>query len=329
MFKSMRWICSLIVLIVGVLSIGGAYAVWMYPMDRVDNLTVGKDINVKVFNYIEGDNDMVIGEAVVAERLVAEINKMNANPNSTRLDEITEARKDKGGWLSSINELAADDPEDEGVELRTLLGLKEFPELTVIIKFVDGGAGYELFTTRVDVDAKDENGNYIIPEEEFSEETTFIYPVNRITFKKENGQFVVDQATVGYSRAIYYYETPTQQSTTRCYDVSTWAEGVSTGTAVPMENNIIGKEITVDNIDKTKEVYFKFTVGGWGGLSSGVYQFTTSTQGLTGRILNSNGQDVTGQNLSGSTFSSKDYYLKLTYATEGDPENFKFTLAKK
>lgn len=331
MFKSMRWICSLIVLIVGVLSIGGAYAVWMYPMDRVDNLTVGKDINVKVFNYIEGDNDMVIGEAVVAERLVAEINKMNSNPNSTKLDEITEERKDKGGWFSSINELAADDPNSVGTQLRTLLGLNEFPELTVIIKFVDGGAGYELFTTRVDVDAKDENGNDIIPEEEFSEETTFIYPVNRITFKKENGQFVVDQATVGYSRAIYYYDynnsSNPQGTKTRCYDVTMWAEGHSFDTAVEMESKIIGKEITVDNIDKTKEVYFSFSVNR---SNRGVYNVTTSTPGLTARIYDSNNKDVTGQTI-GSTglFGSSTYYLKLTYAADGDPENFKFTLAKK
>ena len=331
MFKSIRWICSLVVLIVGVLSIGGAYAIWSYPTDRVDDYQLKKDIKVNLFEFIEGDNDMVVGEAVVAERLVEEINKMNANASTTILDEITEARKDKGGWLTTINELAADDPDDVGVQLKNLLGLQDFPELTVIIKFTNSGAGYELFTTRVDVDAKDENGNYIIPEEEFSEETTFIYPVNRTTFKKENGQFVVDQATVGYSRAIYYYDynnsSNPQGTKTRCYDVTMWAEGHSFDTAVEMESDIIGKEITVDNIDKTKEVYFSFSVNR---SNRGVYNVTTSTPGLTARIYDSNNNDVTDQTI-GSTgwFGSTTYYLKLTYATDGVPENFKFTLAKK
>lgn len=324
MFKSMRWICSLVVLIVGVLSIGGAYAVWSYPTNRVDDYQIQKNIKVNLFEFIEGDNDMVMGEAVVAERLVAEINKMNDDASTTTLDEITEDRKDKGGWFGTINELAADDPDDVGERLRKLLGLEEFPELTVIIKFTNSGSGYELFTTRVDVDAKDENGNYIIPEKEFENETTFIYPVNRTIFKRgTDGDYVVDQATVGYSRAIYYYETPTQQSTTRCYDVTMWAEGNSFATAVEMENDIIGKEITVQNIDQTKEVYFKFTVGGWGGASTGVYKVATATEGLTANIYNSNRQDVTGNRLTSGT-----YYLKLTYATDGKPEDFKFTLSK-
>ncbi len=331
MFKSMRWICSLVVLIVGILSIGGAYAIWSYPTDRVDDYQVKKDITMDAFNFIEGDNDMVVGEAVVADRLVEEINKMNANASSTILDEITEERKDKGGWLATINELAADDPNNVGARLRALLGLDEFPELTLIIKFTNSGCGYELFTTRVDVDAKDENGEYIIPEEEFSEETTFIYPVNRTTFKRgADGKYVVDQASVGYSRAIYYYDydnsSNPQGRKTRCYDVTMWAEGNSFDTAVEMENEIIGKEITVDNIDKTKEVYFRFSVNR---SNRGVYNVATSTPGLTARIYDSNNNDVTGQTIgSTSLFGSTTYYLKLTYTTDGVPENFKFTLAK-
>lgn len=328
MLKSVRWICSLVVVLVCVLSIGGAYAVWSYPTDRLDDFQLGKKITMEAFDIIEGDNDMVVGEAVVAEKLVAEINKMNADASTTTLDEITEERKDKGGWLGTINELAADDPDDVGAKLKALLGLDTYPELTVIIKFISAAPGYELFTTRVDVDAKDENGEYIIPESEFENETTFIYPVNRTTFKMGmDGNYVIDTATVGYSRAIYYYDTPTQQSTTRCYDVTMWAEGTSFDTAVEMENDIIGKEITVQNIDQTKEMYFQFTIGGWGGASAGVYKVTTETAGLTATIYNSSGQDVTGQRLTGSTWSSSTYYLKLSYTTTGTPENFKFTLS--
>ena len=319
MFKQAKRLCVVLVLLT-LFTVGGVFASWVYP----DNLTAifSKDfkVDLDMFEYIEGSDEMVTGEVVVAEKFAEELGKMLSSPNSTTLDEIVEARKDKGGWFS-INELAADDPADEGVKLRQLLGLDEFPELTVIIKFTSGTPGYELFTTRVDVDAKDENGNYIIPEEEFENETTFIYPVNRVTFSREsNGKYVANKVVVGYSRAIYYYATPTTQSTTRTYDVSTWAMGADFASAIPMENEIIGKEITVQNIDKQKEVYFEFSVGGWGGASTGRYTVSTNTKGLTATIYNSSYKEVSG-NLSRGT-----YYLKLSYTTNDEPENFKFTL---
>ncbi len=321
MFKQAKRLCVVLVLLT-LFTVGGVFASWVYPDDLTAVFYKDFKVDLDMFEYIEGSDEMVTGEVVVAEKFAEELGKMLSSPNSTTLDEIVEARKDKGGWFS-INELAADDPADEGVKLRELLGLDEFPELTVIIKFTSGTPGYELFTTRVDVDAKDENGNYIIPEEEFENETTFIYPVNRVTFSRDSsGKYVANKVVVGYSRAIYYYETPTSQSTTRTYDVSTWAMGTDFASAIPMENEIIGKEITVQNIDKQKEVYFEFSVGGWGGASTGRYRVTTQTEGLTATIYNSSYNVVNG-NLSRGT-----YYVKLSYSTTEEPENFKFTLSQ-
>ncbi|MBQ3234899.1 MAG: hypothetical protein IJA97_01940 [Clostridia bacterium] len=321
--KSIRHLFVLAIAVMLIAVVGGAFATFVYPVKPPEDIDGEVNVSLGMFEYYEGTGDMNMAEEIVADRFVKEMTTMLTNANNTRLDEVIEARKSSGSFWLQPKEFAADDPAGESRELREILGLEEYPELTVIIKFVSGSPGYELFTTRVDVDAKDENGNYIIPEEEFSNETTFIYPVNRTTFKSDGkGGYVVDKVTVGYSRAIYYYETATTQNTTRTYDVSTWAEGNSTSTAVPMETEIIGEEITVQNIDKQKEAYFGFSVGGWGGASTGKYKFTTSVQGLTATILNSSGRNVTNSNLSNG-----NYYLKLSYSTEGEPEDFKFTFS--
>lgn len=310
------------IIIISILATVGVYANWAYPTGAPDDKSTSSNITLSPFHYVEGDDEMIVDEVAVTERFVQEVNKMIDDDRTTTLDEIVDARKDRS-WFT-INELAADDPNGEGAQLRELLGLADFPELTVVIKFVSGGCGFELFTTRVDVDAKDEHENYIIPESEFANETTYIYPVNRITFKSNgNGGYEADKVSVGYSRTIYYYDYQggswgnSQSTKTRTYDVSTWAEGSSISTAVEIESAIIGREITVQNIAQEKEAYFKFSAS-----SRSRYYFTSNTAGLTGRIYNSSGQDVTESTLSRNT----TYYLKLTYTTTGEPENFKFVL---
>ncbi|MBQ2711305.1 MAG: hypothetical protein IJF66_05125 [Clostridia bacterium] len=320
---------AIFLLVITVISIGGVYATFTYSIDPPHLLEQDLQLKVEPFTYLPGANEMVSGEVAVTERFVAELNKIAKDKNSTELDEIIEARKDKGSAWWPINELAADDPEASA--LREILGIDEYPELTVIIKFLNSVPAYELYTTRVDVDAKDKDGNYIIPEEEFVSETTFLYPVNRTTFTVlADGTYSAKEVTVGYSRAIYYYETPTQQSTTRTYDVSTWAEGISFNTAITMESGIIGKVITVQNIDQQKEVYFKFTVN-----SNANYTFTPHVEGLTAQVYNSSQQAVGNSNangwsgrLTGSAWGGTTYYLKLVYNTDTDPTDMKFTFSR-
>lgn len=314
----------LITALLVVSSATGVFAVWNYASADPHDYSSGVKMSMDVFHFVEGDEEMVLGEAVLADRFIKEVNKMLDSPNSTKLDEIFDARQDRS-WFT-INELALDDPNSEGAQIRELLGIKDFPDLTIIIKFVSGNPGYELYTTRVDVDAVDENGNYVIPEEEFVNETTYIYPVNRTTFKSDgNGGYVADKVTVGYSRTIYYYDYAngswgnSQSTKTRTYDVSTFSEGDSMGNSVEIESGIIGKEITVQNIDKEKTVYFKFQVP-----SRGKYVFSTTTPGLSGVICNSNGTEISSNtNLQTRT----TYYLKLTYSAVGEPEHFKFTIS--
>jgi len=328
MFKNATRIFALALLILFTVAIGTVYATFNYSIEMPYLFQKDTALVVENFSYVPGASEMVSGEVAVAEKFVEELNKSLTTSVQTQLEGYIEDRKDKGSSWFPINELAADDPEANG--LRELLGIDNYPELTVIIKFLSGVPAYELYTTRVDVDAVDKNGNYVIPEEEFQSETTFIYPVNRTTFQVlADGTYVANHVTVGYSRAIYYYETPTQQSTIRTYDVSTWAEGISFDTAITMENSIIGKEITVQNIDKQKEVYFEFTVGGWQGASTGIYRFSTDVEGLTATWYNSNYNNVTGNSLGGSGLGGNKYYLKLSYSIpDGQtPQDFKFTFA--
>ena len=321
--KRLSLIVVSITLLIIIFATIGVSATWLYPIGAPKDQEISSDISLSPFHYVEGDDEMIPDEVAISDRFIKEVNKVLADDTTTTLDEIVEARKDRS-WFT-INEIAADDPNNEGSMLRELLGLSDFPELTVIIKFTNSGCGYELFTTRVDVDAKDEHNNYVIPESEFQNETTYIYPVNRITFTSDgNGGYVADKVSVGYSRTIYYYDYQggwgnSQSTKTRTYDVSTWAEGSSISTAVAIESEILGRDITVQNIAEQKEVYFKFTAA-----SRSKYVFTSNTAGLTGRIYNSSGQDVTDSTLTRNT----TYYLKLTYqASAGGVEDFKFTLS--
>lgn len=328
MLKKSTSIIALCLLVIFIVAIGGAYATFNYSIEMPYPFQKDFSLTVENFSYVPGSSEMVSGEVAVAEKFVEELNKSLTTNEQTELESYIEERKNKGSSWLPINELAADDPAAEG--LRELLGIDLYPELTVIIKFLSGVPAYELYTTRVDVDETDENGEYVIPESEFQSETTFVYPVNRTTFQVlADGTYVANQVSVGYSRAIYYYETPTQQSTTRTYDVSAWAEGISFNTAITMEADIVGEEITVQNIDSQKEVYFAFSVGGWSGAPTGRYTFETDVQGLTATWYNSSYTNVTGNNLTGSGFGGSTYYLKLSYtAPEGqEPQDFKFTFA--
>ena len=81
----------------------------------------------------------------------------------------------------------------------------------------------------------------------------------------------------------------------------------------------LGDEITVQNVDEQKEVFFKFTVS-----SRGRYAFTTDVTGLTALIYNSSYADVTNNTL----YANTTYYLKLNYITMGNAQDFKFILSK-
>ncbi|MBR7110250.1 MAG: hypothetical protein IKC83_00080 [Clostridia bacterium] len=324
MIKGIRRAIILTLILVTLLVTGGAYASWTFCEEKVD-IPSTEPFSLDMYPYIEGTHDMVTGEFFVAQKFAEELTKLQNNSNSTIIDEIFETRKDdaNGSWFVTVNEMAADDIGEEGAQLRELFELDKYPELTVIIKFTSGNPGYELFTTRVDVDAKDEDGNYIIPTEEFENETTYIYPVNRTTFtwSYEEGKYVANESTVGYSRGIYYWDKQENgswgQSTTRTYDVTTWAEGTSISTAVEIEDDIVGLETTIENIDNQKEAYFKFKAQ-----SRAVHTVNISTPGLKAVILDSNGRNVTTSRLTRGT----TYYIRFTYSTEDEPQNFVFTI---
>lgn len=312
-------ILSLILGVIIIFGVVGVSASWEYHNAPPESVWSDKSVVMNEFEYITGGDEMITGEVVVTEKFIEEINK---DESETILHSLIESRKDKGSWFASMNELAADDPEAAGI--KELLGLDEYPDLTVIIKFLSGSPAYELYTTRVDVDAVDENSNFVITDEQVNDETMFIYPVNRITFTVlVDGTYMANTATKGYSRVIWYYETPTQQSDVRTFDVVLWDEGRSMDTALTLETGLVGKEVTVQNEDESKEVWFKFTPSRWGG--GGEHTLTSSISGVTFTLYNSNGREITDYDLTGGS----TYYIKVNYqATTETPENVKFTLSK-
>lgn len=307
--KKLR-VFSAILAFVAVLSVASVCATWVY-IQNADPLNHSlSDVEMNHFVFIEGDEEMITAEAVFTENFIKEIN----DPNSPIHDYI-DARKDKGSFFASVNELALNDPEADG--LKELLGLTAYPEITAIIKFKSGTPAYELFSTRVDVYEKDENGNYVIPDSVFEDETMFIYPVNRVTLKVQGGKYVADSVSHGYSRTIWYYETPTSQSDVRTFDVSAWAEGVSMSTALTIETGIIGKEITVKNTEESKEVWFVFKPT----TRNKTYSFVGGN--CTAKVYNSSGNEV-----SNSMTRNNTYYIRVSYTHFGAPENIRFTISE-
>ncbi len=289
-------------------SIGGVNADWTYFINALNLEHSLSDMEASHFVYIEGDEEMVTAESVFAENFTKEI-----NDSTSEIHTIIEARRDKGNWFMPIGELAVNDPEAAG--LKELLGLTDYPEITAIIKFTNSTPAYELYTTRVNVDEKDENGNYVIPASAFDNETTFIYPVNKTVFKIENGKYVPDYVSVGYSRTIWYYETPTTQSDVRTFDVSAWQEGTSSSTALEIETGVIDKEITIQNTESNKEVWVTFTPTA----RNTTYSFVGAN--CTGTVFNASGNTVTG-----GMSRNNIYNIRIEYHTIGTPENIRFTI---
>ena len=313
----MKWTSKIllpIMIAVLVLTAGGVFASWNFYERAPHSESTDFNVTVKEFAWT-GSEEMVNGETHVVTRFIEEINK---SASETIIHDLIEAREDKGSWFAPIRELAADDPEATG--LIELLGIDKYPELTVIIKFIDGTPGYELYTTRVDVDAKDSNGNYIITDEQVNNETMWIYPVNRTTFSVVDGKYEVDTVTIGYSRAIWYYEDPYTKSDIRTFDVVLWQEGKDMNTAITLETAVIGEKITIQNIDAHKEVWFEFTPN-----RTATYTFTMANSSTRVEVYNANGNRVNNYNLT----RNNTYYIKVIYDQQDlTIGNMEFTISR-
>ena len=303
-----------IIIFVCVVAVGGVFASWNFYEGSPHEESTEFSVTVKEFAWT-GSEEMVTGETSVVTKFVEEINKSTSD---TIIHDLISNRQDKGSWFAPIRELAADDPEAEG--LVELLGLDKYPDLTVIIKFVDGTSEYELYTTRVNVDAKDENGNYIITDEQVDNETMWIYPVNRTTFTVVDGKYEVDTVTIGYSRAIWYYSDPYTKSDIRTFDVVLWGEAKDMATAPTIETAVIGEKITIQNIDSKKEAWFEFTPN-----RTTTYTFTVANTSTSVEVYNSSGKKVTNYNLT----RNNSYYLKVSYNQQDlTIGNMEFTITR-
>ena len=298
MTKLYAKVVAIVLAFVALLSVGGVLATWTYAEGPV--VPVTSDLNVGLYVWTEGDNegDMTGDENNLTNRLINVVNgtidsEETFNVNGTEMSAqdafstIVEQRKDQGSYRP-MNEIDGDDPNANVI--REILGIEEETELSVVIKFVDDNpndlvADYELYTTRVDVNAKDEGGNFIIPKASVDKENYYIYPVNRTTFTvtRENGKLVykANNIYVGYSRVIWYYLNNTTKydgnngrDEIRTFDVTQWATGASADAenAVKVEYDIgdfyIYSDIGQVGAENATAVYFRCVRTSWGSSSA-------------------------------------------------------------
>ncbi|MBE5748132.1 MAG: hypothetical protein E7344_00715 [Clostridiales bacterium] len=289
---------AVVLAFVSLCCVGGVYATWTYASNTIDPSI--NQIATTMGVWTEGDNegDMTVDESSLTNRLIDVINGkvsdteifyVDGTPMSAQdaFNTIVEQRKDQGSYRP-MNEIDGDDPNADVI--KDILNIEDNTELSVVIKFVDDNsndlvADYELYTTRVDVNAKDEGGNFIIPKDSVDKENYYIYPVNRTTFTvtRENGNLVykAKDIHVGYSRVIWYYLNNTTKydgnngrDEIRTFDVTQWATGASADAenAVKVEYDIgdfyIYSDIGQVGTDNATAVYFRCVRTSWGSSST-------------------------------------------------------------
>lgn len=290
---------AVVLALVSLFCIGGVSAAWVYadgPISPIQQL-----LDIGIWNWTEtpgGDQgDETKEEAALREAFADILNDVDDTKISGETGEfaqyndmtkqeafeaIIEERKndDGNGWYSKApGEVGADDPDAE--YLRKLLNIPNDSELSVMIKFVSGGVGYELYTTRVDVDAKDANGNYVFSDDEVTKQNHYIYPVNKTTFVETSSGIVEDKISVGYSRVLWYWDTGVSQTKTiRSFDVSQWAEGTSSDPVeVDRDDASNGIYIYSDIGQMETTVYFRY--GNYSGNTFNAANFPNETGTVT------------------------------------------------
>ena len=315
------------------MSVGGVAAAWVYadgPISPIQQL-----LDIGLFTWVAGEDqgDQTTDEKELAGEIVNILNDMNdktvtvtVNGREQQMtgqdafEQLMDNRKDEGS-SRPMNEMMVDDPNAQA--LRELLGIADDTEITAVIKFVNATSttpGYELYTTRVDVNAKDANGNYIIPKANITNENYYIYPVNKITFVKDsNGDYIQNNIVVGYSRAIWYYEDNNVKydgnggrAEIRTFDVTQWKTGASAD-----DENAIKVEKTgelfiysdIGQIGNTNETAIYFRRANWSGYGYSYTNFAAS--GLSAASVDTSIANGTYSFVRGVNGSNQ--YAKMTY----------------
>ena len=350
-----RKLVAVVLALVSLCCTGGVYATWTYASGAPE--PVLKELPVGIYVWTLGDNegDMTIDETDLTNRFVTILNGTDTKPISGEtgnfaqyngltpqqaFNKIIDARQDKGWGFYTINELGIDDPDPNAQYIKKLLGLEEHPGFSTVIHFDDSDVGYSLYTTRVDVNAKDENGNYVVTDQMVSDENYYIFPVNKTTFIEKGGQIFAENIYAGYSRVIWYYEELNQQSDEiGTFDVVLWGTGESADLA---NKKAIGfdeaklstaeKEFTVQNTNESITLWFAMELGdlnGWsGGAGSDVFMFKGNNCTIT--LYQSNGTTVINPSannrytLNGNT----TYYFKVEYTAGDKAENISFVASR-
>lgn len=325
---------AVVLALVSLFCIGGVSAAWVYATGAIAPTSI--NLGVDLFTWVAGEDqgDQTTDEKGLAGEIVNILNDMNdktvtVNVNGRpqqmtgqdAFEQLMENRQNQGSSSYPMNELAINDP--NATALKELLGIGDDTEISAVIKIVRATSttpGYELYTTRVDVNAKDANGNYIIPKTNITNENYYIYPVNKITFIKDsNGDYIQNNIVVGYSRAIWYYEGNNVKydgnggrAEIRTFDVTQWKTGASAD-----DENAIKVEKTgelfiysdIGQIGNTNETAVYFRRANW---RYGSYSYTNfASSGLSAASVNTSIANGTYSFVRG--VNGNNQYAKMTY----------------
>ena len=341
---------AVVLALVSLFCIGGVSAAWVYADGPISPTSI--NLGVDLFTWVAGEDqgDQTTDEKALAGEIVNILNGMNdktvtvtVNGSPQQMtgqdafEQLMENRQNQGSSYYPMNELAVDDPNSQA--LKELLGIEDDTEISAVIKIVDATStkpGYELYTTRVDVNAK-VNDEFVIPKADITNENHYIYPVNKITFVKDtSGDYIQNDIVAGYSRAIFYYQNNSTQydgeggrQEIRSFDVTLWNSGDSYANAVQIENGILNGPIYVDYLDQ-ESTWFYFGASRGNGKT-----ITCNTEGVELKVWSNETTTVGSWNESTNTytfdssaswFSRATYRLQLIYHEGVDPGTIEFQI---
>lgn len=222
---------SLILSLVFVLSVGGAYAIWEYatlPIDAVDT-----KLNITMGDFLwEGSGSLPTEDEIGQNHISLLDNIVNhpehgLNASGSYLNDQIDVRQSGGsGWRSGRDTLGSM-AVTQSKELDEIFGLSA-NALSFLIQFASD-TEYYIFTTGVYLGKR---GNSIFGYNTQSGKPTVpigqnIYPIYKTVVKYIDGKWTIISTVEGYARSAWYEESRKEINATQIpsFDPDTFVEG--------------------------------------------------------------------------------------------------------
>lgn len=225
-------IVLLLLTLVLVFSVGGAYAVWLYAGDPVSSQS--DSLGFKLGDFLwDGSGDLPT-EGTIGENHLTLIDAIinhpdhGLNTSKSYLNEQIDDRQDGGiGWSGGRDTLGSM-AVTQSEELSEIFGLKA-SNLNFLIQFIDGDT-YYLFTTGEYLGERGEI-NWLGQTSKAGNPTVPIggnvAPIYKTVVEKVNGRWTAISTTKGYAKSAWYEESRRNANATQIpsFDPDTFTEG--------------------------------------------------------------------------------------------------------